>query len=93
MNVEGFWEVRVPAKHMADILCSVLMTDEKVPSLFNTGELGSGTESVNVDCRQVPCGGTWDGTWDGGKCEKGLWGSCCRCLKGALRLSRDHMGE
>lgn len=41
MNVEGFWEVRVPAEHVADMLCHVLIADE-VPSLSNTGKLGSG---------------------------------------------------
>lgn len=55
------WEVRVPTT----LQC--VLTDE-VPSLSNTGKLSSGTELVNVDCRQMPCGGTWDV----GKCEKGL---------------------
>lgn len=45
-----------------------VLTDE-VPSLSNTGKLSSGTGLVNVvDCRQMPCGGTWDV----GECEKGL---------------------
>lgn len=64
----GGLRFRGPAKHMAYLLCSVLLTTRS--SLhYPTEEDWAQTGLVTmVDCRQMPCGGAWNG----GKREGGL---------------------